>query len=71
MAEHTHEDDSPDEGSHAIRVRKIMLAAMDRPEDERATFIRTTCGEDETRGPRRGGYNDATMSVDRGVDGAA
>ena len=48
MAEHTHEDDSPDEGSHAIRVRKIMLAAMDRPEDERATFIRTTCGEDET-----------------------
>lgn len=47
MAEHTPEDHSPDERSQAIRVREIMLAAMDRPEHERATFVRTSCGEDE------------------------
>ena len=48
MAEHTQEDHAPDERSHARRIRKILIAALDLPEHERAAFVRTECSDDET-----------------------
>jgi hypothetical protein len=47
MAKNRHEDHSPDEGTHAQRVHELLIAALDRPESERATFIRIEAGADD------------------------